>query len=133
MRGYRMARGSHGTVNSGISGTAAAYYYECILLPGPTAQDIAQALPPNARLGPSLQRNLQKALLWEEEQKKKEPKGEESEENQRGKKRKLPDKAPPKVGGHVRLGWSMRTGDLQAPVGYDKWSYGSRHGWSDHS
>jgi hypothetical protein len=29
-------------------------------------------------------------------------------------------------GGHVRLGWSMRTGDLQAPVGYDKWSYGIR-------
>eukprot|EP00536_Pseudo-nitzschia_multiseries_P017402 jgi/Psemu1/264258/estExt_Genewise1Plus.C_15350011 len=29
-------------------------------------------------------------------------------------------------GAHVRLGWSMRTGDLQAPVGYDKWSYGVR-------
>ena len=28
--------------------------------------------------------------------------------------------------GHVRLGFSMRTGDLQAPVGYDKWSYGIR-------
>lgn len=24
------------------------------------------------------------------------------------------------------MGWSMRTGDLQAPVGYDKWSYGIR-------
>jgi hypothetical protein len=30
------------------------------------------------------------------------------------------------VGGHVRLGWSMRTGDLQAPVGYDKWSFAIR-------
>jgi Set1/Ash2 histone methyltransferase complex subunit ASH2 len=29
-------------------------------------------------------------------------------------------------GGNVRVGWSMRTGDLQAPVGYDKWSYGIR-------
>mmetsp|Transcript_9119 Transcript_9119/g.20159 ORF Transcript_9119/g.20159 Transcript_9119/m.20159 type:complete len:449 (-) Transcript_9119:938-2284(-) len=27
---------------------------------------------------------------------------------------------------HVRLGWSMRTGNLQAPVGYDRWSYGFR-------
>lgn len=26
----------------------------------------------------------------------------------------------------MRLGWSMRTGDLQAPVGYDKWSFGFR-------
>jgi Set1/Ash2 histone methyltransferase complex subunit ASH2 len=30
------------------------------------------------------------------------------------------------VGGHTRIGWSMRLGDLQAPVGYDKWSYGYR-------
>ena len=30
------------------------------------------------------------------------------------------------LGGHVRLGWSMRTGELQAPVGYDRWSYGIR-------
>jgi Set1/Ash2 histone methyltransferase complex subunit ASH2 len=28
--------------------------------------------------------------------------------------------------GHTRIGWSMRLGDLQAPVGYDKWSYGFR-------
>ena len=30
------------------------------------------------------------------------------------------------VGGHLRIGWSMRTGELQAPVGYDQWSYGYR-------
>merc|ERR1719491_2055085 len=30
------------------------------------------------------------------------------------------------VGGHLRIGWSMRTGELQAPVGYDRWSYGYR-------
>ncbi|KAL7504788.1 hypothetical protein ACHAXN_004779 [Cyclotella atomus] len=29
-------------------------------------------------------------------------------------------------GGHVRLGWSTRLGDLQAPVGYDKYSYAVR-------
>ena len=29
-------------------------------------------------------------------------------------------------------GWSMRTGDLQAPVGYDKWSYGIREYWGKH-
>jgi len=28
--------------------------------------------------------------------------------------------------GHVRIGFSMRTGDLQAPVGFDKWSYAYR-------
>eukprot|EP00557_Chaetoceros_sp_GSL56_P004761 CAMPEP_0176487406 /NCGR_PEP_ID=MMETSP0200_2-20121128/6111_1 /TAXON_ID=947934 /ORGANISM="Chaetoceros sp., Strain GSL56" /LENGTH=636 /DNA_ID=CAMNT_0017884225 /DNA_START=176 /DNA_END=2083 /DNA_ORIENTATION=- len=30
------------------------------------------------------------------------------------------------IGGHLRIGWSMRTGELQAPVGYDRWSYGIR-------
>lgn len=27
---------------------------------------------------------------------------------------------------HFRIGWSTRQGDLQAPVGYDKWSFGYR-------
>lgn len=27
---------------------------------------------------------------------------------------------------HVRLGWSTRQGDLQAPVGYDRFSFGYR-------
>lgn len=31
------------------------------------------------------------------------------------------------TGGHLRIGWSMRTGELQAPVGYDRWSYGYRN------
>ena len=29
-------------------------------------------------------------------------------------------------GSHVRLGWSIRQGDLQAPVGYDRFSFGYR-------
>merc|ERR1711865_819323 len=28
--------------------------------------------------------------------------------------------------GHVRVGWAQRSGELQAPVGYDKWSYAYR-------
>jgi hypothetical protein len=28
--------------------------------------------------------------------------------------------------GHVRLGWAAITGELDAPVGYDAWSYGYR-------
>lgn len=39
---------------------------------------------------------------------------------------KLYHKQKQMLGGHVRLGWSMRTGELQAPVGYDRWSYGIR-------
>jgi hypothetical protein len=30
------------------------------------------------------------------------------------------------VGGQMRLDFSVRTGGLQAPMGYDKWSYGIR-------
>mmetsp|Transcript_13661 Transcript_13661/g.28223 ORF Transcript_13661/g.28223 Transcript_13661/m.28223 type:complete len:555 (-) Transcript_13661:19-1683(-) len=37
-----------------------------------------------------------------------------------------PSEPPRRVGGHVRVGWSMRTGELQAPVGYDRWSFAIR-------
>ncbi len=33
---------------------------------------------------------------------------------------------PQSVSGHLRIGFSMRTGELQAPVGYDQWSYAYR-------
>jgi hypothetical protein len=152
--GYRMARASqavvantHTTVSAASASASAStstdkaaktpqalyYYYECLILPGPTAQEVADALPPNARLGPKLQDQLQRALLQQQQQ-------------ETAKKRKLNDSTADNtptntekdnddddddtgtttVGGHVRLGWSMRTGDLQAPVGYDKWSFAIR-------
>lgn len=92
MRGYRMSRASHG-VSEGT------YYFECHILEPPKVQDLVKQLPPNVRLGPKLQKQLQKALSEDESD---------------------------FVCGHSRIGWSMRTGDLQAPVGYDKWSYGYR-------
>lgn len=97
MRGYRMARVTHG-VSSG------SYYYEAIILDPPRISEIADALPPNVRMGRKLQQQIQQALLDEKE-------GRENSTI---------------FGGHVRLGWSMRTGDLQAPVGYDKWSFAIR-------
>ncbi len=60
----------------------------------------------------------------------------DDQESQKKKKRKLDDElakrntdknaSPHSIGGHLRMGWSMRTGELQAPVGYDQWSYGYR-------
>ena len=97
MRGYRMARASHGV-------TEGNYYYEVLVMPPPSIKEIMASLPPNVRLGRKLQKQLQEQLLKEESK----------ESNQ------------PAVGGNLRIGWSMRTGDLQAPVGYDKWSYGLR-------
>lgn len=152
MRGYRMARASHGvsiskdpfrnaTAAGGIVSTTtntnsisrsltmesssstpptnafstiSCYYYECIVLPGPKATEILKSLPPNARLGPGLREQLQKNIEWEKE----------SSTSNSAEVSSLTITPPPKVGGHVRVGWSMRTGDLQAPVGYDKWSYG---------
>lgn len=150
LRGYRMARASHGC-------STGCYYFECRIQPGPSAEEIVNNLPPNARLGPGLQEQLQAALKWEEAKKAEKQQQDklkeatttttvqnEKEERETsssstsgrggGRKRKLDnstngdadDKVPPQVGGHLRIGWSMRTGDLQAPVGYDKWSYGIR-------
>jgi SPRY domain len=123
MRGYRMARASHGVASSGC------YYFECTVLKGPSASDILHSLPPNARLGSGLREKIQAAVEWEENQSNNPLSSQVvvNEENPT-KKRKAEGNttAPAQVGGHVRIGWSMRTGDLQAPVGYDKWSYGIR-------
>lgn len=126
LRGYRMARASHGVASG-------CYYFECFVLPGPSATEILNSLPANARLGPGLREQLQQAVEWEEKHTAAASGGQISssvltgeEGNRNNKKRKVEDTPPPQVGGHVRIGWSMRTGDLQAPVGYDKWSYGIR-------
>ena len=166
MRGYRMSRATHG-VSQGH------YYFEVVVLDAPKVSEIVTALPPNARLGPSLQKQIQQALEYAKQHPQQqqqsssatdaqasssEPKTEdatttsitedgtaaaEDSTHKPGRKRKTETEAgdtnnkkaktgaaaitgPPQVGGHLRIGWSMRTGDLQAPVGYDKWSYGFR-------
>lgn len=146
-RGYRMVRASHGVSSAGF------YYYEAVILPPPSVQEIAASLPPNARLGRKLQEQMQQALQYNAEQQEQPSEttaaatvGQfennksnndgataDAEGNSRIKRRRktLPsvtgiDEAPPLFGGHVRLGFSLRSGDLQAPVGYDKWSYAVR-------
>mmetsp|Transcript_32354 Transcript_32354/g.93072 ORF Transcript_32354/g.93072 Transcript_32354/m.93072 type:complete len:439 (+) Transcript_32354:124-1440(+) len=98
LRGYRMSRASHG-ISQGN------YYYEVLIKDPPKPSEIASQFPSNVRLNPKLQAQLDAALQLEKEGKPVDPSG---------------------FGGHVRLGFSNRTGDLQAPVGYDKWSYGIR-------
>eukprot|EP00957_Ditylum_brightwellii_P016776 1262439-Ditylum_brightwellii.AAC.1 len=161
MRGYRMARATHG-VECGI------YYYECLILRPPLARDVVGVLPVNVRLGKGLQKSMQEQLIreeFEERQKRRmqqqqqgsaDPSLDETTINTttKLKKRKLQtqndisnntaqmnmysniastgpyanelDTINLTLPGHVRIGYSMRTGDLQAPVGYDRWSYGLR-------
>jgi len=151
MRGYRMARASHGV-------SRGHYYFELVVHDPPPIEEIVNALPPNARLGPSLQKQIQKALEYEKKitgkstrnspstmpstQKALSTTGDANDEDRKRKAAHLADEesnkqvkagaysndsaSQPQAGGHLRVGWSMRTGDLQAPVGYDKWSYGFR-------
>jgi Set1/Ash2 histone methyltransferase complex subunit ASH2 len=127
MRGYRMARASHG-----VNSSAGSYYYEVIIQKPPTAKELVNSLPSNVRLGPKLQREMQEALEAEEERESKMRKENESKTMKDDDQNMPPVNNADEVGkvtgfgSHVRLGWSMRTGDLQAPVGYDKWSYGVR-------
>ena len=124
MRGYRMARASHGvlaaapstTTNNGGGGGSATttlnsgdYYFECWIQQGPTVDEIKSLFPPNVRLAPKLKQQLMQTTSKS---------GESSTTN--------PQTPSTAVGGHTRIGWSTRLGDLQAPVGYDKWSYGYR-------
>jgi hypothetical protein len=118
-RGYRMARASQG-VSSG------AYYYECWVQPGPTPTEIVQNLPTHVRLGPNLQRALEAALTAQQRQEQRRSSSNSNRNVTNHEEDEEEEDEIPQVGGHLRLGWSMRTGDLQAPVGYDKWSYGIR-------
>lgn len=130
MRGYRMARASHG-VSEGT------FYFEILVHEPPSVQEIAAALPANVRLGPKLQKQLQDELVrlhsipsstttTSTTHSRHTDAGEESTEPQEPKSKKSKASSIPSVGGHLRVGWSMRTADLQAPVGYDKWSFAIR-------
>mmetsp|Transcript_38893 Transcript_38893/g.94159 ORF Transcript_38893/g.94159 Transcript_38893/m.94159 type:complete len:413 (+) Transcript_38893:153-1391(+) len=127
MRGYRMTRGSHG-VSEGN------YYYEVLILDPPSASEIAQSLPSNVRLGRKLQQDMQEALRAEERSKNAaagiagasggDDDNNKSDADSAASLNSNPSRS--KFGAHVRLGWSMRSGDLQAPVGYDRFSYAVR-------
>ena len=131
MRGYRMVRASQG-VDSGC------WYYEAVVLDPPTVQDVVDALPSNVRLGEGVRDGLRRGLAKEQSDEKERQRqlnqesstGDEQSQSQ-GKKKKRKVEITKgveqyTVGGHLRMGWSMRTGELQAPVGYDRWSYGIR-------
>ncbi len=117
MRGYRMTRSSHG-----VTPGSGNFYYEVVILQPPKASELVKALPPNVRLGKKLQREMEKALREEVEAENEAKLANETDAEAKNNK----PTTTSSFGAHVRLGWSMRTGDLQAPVGYDKWSYGIR-------
>jgi len=132
MRGYRMARATHG-VSSGT------YYYEVLILTPAGAREVVRNLPDVVRLGDGLRENLQDDLVREVLEKEDDGVDDENassaaamagkSSNKRARKSNVgtpPNYDASKLPGHVRIGWSMRTGDLQAPVGYDRWSYGFR-------
>jgi Set1/Ash2 histone methyltransferase complex subunit ASH2 len=124
MRGYRMTRASHGVPLAGGN-----YYYEVLIQEPPSIHDIVNSLPPNARISKKLQEEMQMALKLEEKRKdeNKDAILDNMDKDTSGKSPMVEKETNMSVfGSHVRLGWSMRTGDLQAPVGYDKWSYGVR-------
>jgi SPRY domain len=140
--GYRMARATVGVVPHTASASASAsastatttsspnvgYYWEARVLPGPTCAEILQALPPQARLGKQLQKQLEQGVMEEERQM------QESEAQKQSKKDVFKSRksttddtiVPRRVGGQVRVGWSLRTAEAHAPVGYDTRSYGIR-------
>jgi Set1/Ash2 histone methyltransferase complex subunit ASH2 len=127
-----MVRASAG-VDSGC------WYYEVEVLPPPSVQEVVKALPRNVRFGKKLKVGLREGMVNEEMEKERvaaaaaalaaDNSKEEEESMSKAKRRRIENEPAPddhSVGGHVRMGWSMRTGELQAPVGYDRWSYGYR-------
>ena len=142
--GYRMARANVGCHRG-------SYYFELWIRESvPSTNEILSSLPPSMRLAPGLRQALKESLAYEEQQSQAamavatspprkssdgsaemaEPatkRAKVSEEGQNHHEQSSTVEEPPKqVGGRIRAGWSMRTGELQASVGFDKWSFGIR-------
>ncbi len=132
MRGFRMVRASQGV-------EAGCWYYEAVVMDPPSVSDVIDALPCNIRLGDGVREGLKKGLEKEQDEQTLEGASSASFEEGKKKRRKYTVSSTGVdqygVGGHLRMGWSMRTGELQAPVGYDRWSYGIRdvHGSRIHN
>ncbi len=135
MRGFRMVRASQGV-------EAGCWYYEAVVMDPPSVSDVINALPCNIRLGDGVREGLKRGLEKEQhEQTCNTLEGASSASSDEGKKKRRKYTVSGTgvdqygVGGHLRIGWSMRTGELQAPVGYDRWSYGIRdvHGSRIHN
>jgi len=148
-----MVRGSQGV-------EAGNWYYEVEILDPPSVEEVVKALPNNVRLGDGVREGLKRGLEKEQQLQqqhqhqqqqenalalaqgnlKEEDENQNQLQEQKRKKRKVTLTSEGgveqySVGGHLRMGWSMRTGELQAPVGYDRWSYGIRdiHGSKIHN
>jgi len=119
MRGYRMARASHGV---DTTSEAMTYFYEVLVMP---SNGQASAFSTNATTSSSS--SSQREFHLPPKNSLRVGKELEKELDTNDSIQNVEKSSDTKLGlGHLRLGWSMRTGDLQAPVGFDKWSYGLR-------
>ena len=129
MKGYRMSRATHGV-------TRGCYYYEAVAMGPPSNEESDNTTRKGSKR--SLQEEMNSA-----EDKKSENEKENNEtrlinqsnttasppadnESAPKKQKTSNDSSSTITNGHLRIGWSTRNGDLQAPVGYDKHSYGIR-------
>ena len=156
-RGYRMVRGSHGVSSGNwyfevmvLNPPKVSEVVKAL----PKNVRLAETLKEGLKKGMMkeredmrnkmmLQRQEQLKKLQEMQQQKQQQLGgkrnaDDADESAKKKRRKLDDDARKNankkastpshsIGGHLRMGWSMRTGELQAPVGYDQWSYAYRN------
>lgn len=131
--GYRMIRSSHGISPPPPKTPFVHYYYEVVVSsPQPTCAQIKSGLPKNTRIGYGLTKEL--SILAKLEQRQRlamksdslEAEGEEAYKTITELIHETTNGTSLMLGSHLRLGFSMRTGDLNAPVGYDKWSYAVR-------
>jgi hypothetical protein len=131
--GYRMIRASHGISPPPPKTPFVHYYYEVVVSsPQPTCAQIKAGLPKNTRIGYGLTKELSILAKLEQRQRlamksdSNEAEGEEAYKTITELIHETTNGTSLMLGSHIRLGFSMRTGDLNAPVGYDKWSYAVR-------
>jgi len=112
MKGYRMSRATHGV-------TSGCYYYEAVILGSPENGGGGVSVSGNAS-----QRGVKRPLTQMIESTTATKKNDVPTTMQ--KERQTSSSNGRKNNGHIRIGWSTRNADLQAPVGYNEHSYGIR-------
>lgn len=109
MKGYRMSRATHGA-------TSGCYYYEAVVL------DHSHRVKGGRGSGQSSERGVKRSHQEMEAERTTEETKNSSDKNDVP---AMPEETKSN-GGHLRIGWSTRSADLQAPVGYNEHSYGIR-------
>lgn len=121
MKGYRMSRATHGA-------TSGCYYYEAVILGSPEngAGGVSGDAPQRGVKRPLTQMGSSTTTITVKEKRTNSSSSSSKNDVLPTVRKEQTSSSKGSNNGHIRIGWSTRNADLQAPVGYNEHSYGIR-------